>query len=741
MTKNTIDKSQKNVINDDKKYNNTKLENIDEVIVSKEDKSDKVLSTSTSQEIKASISDALKKSLTKIFKIFHKNISDDVLYANLPLDTNKTITTTDIPALAKKAGLSTELRRINLLDIAHGPAIILCKTSCYVIIDDKTGYNPVTNKQEELNRSELADTYIGYAMFFFEETLTISKFVEKTGFLFKSISKFRPILIEMLVTAFFINMFVVVSPIYTMNVYDRVIPNAAISTLLVLSLGMLIMYVFDFVFKMIKSYLADYISLNIGSDVDQVLLSKLLLAKSQGVTMTDGAKGALFRELSMVREFYFSRFIPGLIDIPFLLLFFGVLLLISPYLALVPFIAASLVFIVNILLQVPLQNTHSKMLGEEQQRASLLTETIAGSENIKTFNAVGYFLHKWKRTLAKTYHQHHKHNLWVHSSTNFSMLVMNVVTILMVVVGVLEITNNVMTTGGLIASTTISGRIMATVISFSGLVVRYRSINATLRHVEKVVLLPSEEDNASYGKKGPFSGNIRFNEVSFFYPGLRKPILQNCNLQINSKDKVAIIGKTGAGKSTITRLILGLDFPNGGQIFIDNIDASNININELRANIGFMPQKPSFFSGTVRENIFFGATNISEEQYKLACELAGVSLITSLSEKGDDMLVAEGGRNLSGGQQQILSLARAILKDPPIIIMDEPTNGMDTSLEALFIDHVTKYVKNKTFILITHKPSQLSLVDRVILVDNSTIAIDGSKEDVLKILSKGQSTI
>jgi ATP-binding cassette subfamily B protein/ATP-binding cassette subfamily C protein LapB len=311
---------------------------------------------------------------------------------------------------------------------------------------------------------------------------------------------------------------------------------------------------------------------------------------------------------------------------------------------------------------------------------------------------------------------------------------MNIVTILAVIVGVFEIGDNLMTTGGLIACTTIVARIMTTVISFSSMVVRYRSIQNTLKHLEKIVNYPMEDETENYGKKGPFKGNIEFKNITFFYPGLQNPILTKCNFLIKENSKVAIIGKTGAGKSTITRLLLGLDFANQGQIYIDNYDINNIHIAELRANIGFMPQKSFFFQGTVKDNIIMNNIGIDEVKYKKACDIAGVSLITELSGSGDDMLIQEGGKNLSGGQQQIIALARAVLNDPPIIIMDEPTNGMDTSLESVFMERTKNFVKDKTFILITHKPSQLSLVDRVILIDKSTVVIDDTKEKVINML-------
>jgi ATP-binding cassette subfamily C protein LapB len=696
------------------------------------------------EEVESKIKDNAKYleiSFRHILQLFHKNVSDSVLYANFDIN-KEPLTVQAIVSLSRKLGLKSEMRRINLFDIHSGPAILLLSenNSC-VLEDNNLIFQPKTQSTHDFNPAELNKEYNGYALFFYEEDLSVSSFIKRTGFLFSSISNFKPIFVEILILSFFINIFIAVSPFYTMNVYDKVIPNYAFSTLFVLSFGMLLVYLFDLLFKIIKGYLTDYISLSIGSEVDHVLLNKILSVKAPGITMSNGAKNSLFKELSMVREFYFSRFIPMLIDMPFLILFLIVLMFISPWLMIVPLVASIIIFIINIMLQVPLQNAHKFMMTEEQQKSSLLTETLSGGESIKTFNAVGKVLYKWRRILDKTYRVSFSYNLWVNISSNISLFIMNAVGVMIMIVGVFEVSYGVMTTGGLIASSTLSSRIMSTVATFSGMIVRYRSVQNTLHHLEKVVNQKMEDDTASYGQKGPFKGDIKFKDVSFFYPELRNPILNKVSFNIKAGTKVAIIGKTGAGKSTITRILLGLDFANKGQIFIDDIDINNIHINELRANIGFMPQKSYFFSGTVRENILLNNQGvISEEKYKRACELAGVNLITSLSAKGDDMMVNEGGSNLSGGQQQIMALARAIINDPEIIIMDEPTNGMDVALEATFMNKTKEFIKDKTFILITHKPAQLSLVDRVIVIDNAQVVMEDTKENVIAALSKNRKT-
>lgn len=681
----------------------------------------------------------LYKAFKHVLQLFNKNMADSVLFANIDVEAEG-LTLANISEICKKIGLSVEMRRVNLLDITTGPAILTLANNNYVVLEDGNNvFNPDNQTTQEFTASDYAESYNGYSLFFYEEDLSVTGFIKRTSFLFSSLSQFKIIFVEILLLSFFINIFVAVSPFYTMIIYDKVVPNAAFSTLFVLSTGMITVYLFDVIFKMVKAYLTEYVSLSIGNRVDNELMDKLLRSKTGSTATTQGAKTSLFKELSMVREFYFSRFIPLLIDIPFLALFFVILLFISPWIALVPLIFSILIFTVNVLMQVPMQNSYKLMAGEDQGKNSLMIETLAATESLKTFNAIGKMMFKWRRVLDKSYRVSFSYNMWVSSASNISMFFMNLVTVLVVIVGVFEISSGVMTMGGLIASSTLSSRIMSTVITFSGMVVRYRSVQGTLRSLEKTINAPTEDNSANFAAKGPFKGNIVFKEVGFFYPALQQPILNKCSFNIKSGSKVAIIGKTGAGKSTITRLLLGLDFANRGQIFIDDIEINNIHISELRANIGFMPQKSQFITGTVRENIMLNYQGeFSEEKYKKACEMAGVDLITSLSSKGDDMMIQEQGKNLSGGQQQIIALARAIINNPNIIIMDEPTNGMDVSLEGLFMEKTKEFIKDKTFILITHKPSQLSLVDNVIVVDNSTVVMQDTKDNVLKALSKNQ---
>ncbi len=701
------------------------------------DKDGNVLAQET---LKRNNSRYLKVALAKIIDMFQISIDQDVLFANIGESENGVINTAFLAEAGKRAEIRTEINRINLVDIKTNNCVLLLKNGKgLVIIDEDTLYDPEQDCYLEFNRREVSEHYIGYTLFFHNEEFSVTEFLKKSTLFSQYIKSNIPMFLEILVLSFLINMFVIITPFYTINIYDRVIPNNAIPTLIVLSTGMMLVYIFDFIFKTIRSYITDYVSSDIGNNVDKTLMERMLGAKSAGITMSHGGKINLFKELQSIREFYFSRFIPSLIDMPFVVLFFLVLFIISPIMSLVPLFGVIVIFVVNILFQVPLQSSYGNIVKTDQNRIAFLTETVHSVDTLKLFNGSGKRLTGWTRSLADYYKSSFKYSFTINTAAHLSLMIMNLLTIAILIVGVVEIKNLAITIGGLIAANTLATRIVTPMVTFSGLVVRYRSIQQTLLYVQKFMDQPAEDhglNNAS--KKGPFKGGLQFDRVSFIYPGNKLPILNKCSFDIKPKEKVGIIGRTGAGKSTITRLVTGLDFANDGLIKVDGIEIDNINIVELRKSIGFLPQKSQFFQASIRDNILLSSKNVTKEQYDRACALSGVDMLKELSGKGDDMLILEGGANLSGGQQQIIGLARAIINDPPIIIMDEPTNGMDTSLEAKFMENVAKYVKDKTFILITHRATQLSLVDRLILLERGNVVIDDEKSKVLEKLNKSK---
>ncbi|MFV0561537.1 ATP-binding cassette domain-containing protein [Malaciobacter mytili] len=318
---------------------------------------------------------------------------------------------------------------------------------------------------------------------------------------------------------------------------------------------------------------------------------------------------------------------------------------------------------------------------------------------------------------------------------NLSQSIVQLVTMLVIVVGVFEIANKNLTVGGLIAVTILSSRAMVPVIQTSMMVIRFKEVKESLNNINEFWHLPIENDKNLEIGIGKLKGDIEFKDVTFYYKNSKYPSLDECNINIKAGDRVGIIGQTGAGKSTFLRMLTGLEIPTKGSIYLDGHEISTLHPVELRHNIGVMPQEPFLFSGTLKENIEL-SNPISKERMMQLIKITGLEELVKKSGQGDGLQVGERGSNLSVGQRHLVALARAILNDPPILVLDEPTTGLDVGLEKTLVNHVNKIVEGKTLIVITHRFAALDMVDRVIVLNNGKVVADGPKDKVLNALSQ-----
>jgi len=316
---------------------------------------------------------------------------------------------------------------------------------------------------------------------------------------------------------------------------------------------------------------------------------------------------------------------------------------------------------------------------------------------------------------------------------NLSQTIVQMVTMLVLIVGVFEIANKNLSVGGLIAISILASRAMVPIIQTSMMAIKFKEIKESLDNINEFWHLPLENDKNIEIGLGSIKGNIEFNKVEFFYRNNKYPSLSDCNIKIRSGEKVGIIGQTGAGKSTFLRLLTGLDTPTKGSIYLDGHDLSTIHPVEIRQNIGVMPQEPFLFSGTLKENIEL-STPISKEKMMELIRITGLEDLVKKSGQGDGLQVGERGCNLSVGQRHLVALARALLNNPSILLLDEPTTGLDVGLEKTLIDHIKKILEDKTLIVITHRFAALELVDRVIVLNQGKIVADGPKNSVLAAL-------
>lgn len=696
--------------------------------------------------------DPLLDSVIAIAKIFGITTTHEALSAGLPLEGNR-ITPALLPRAAGRVGLTARLARRSLDDLRPGllPVVLLLKgnQACLLLEWRQSGEARVRfpengESSDVLTRAELDNLFAGIVCFirpvFKFDTRTPDSGQLKSQHWFWSvvIQNWR-LYRDSLLAALLINIFALVMPMFSMTVYDRVVPNRAEETLWVLAIGVLLMMAFDTLLRVLRSYILD----TAGKRID-VTLSARIMERVLGLGMADrptsvGSFAANLRAFESVREFVASATITTLVDIPFVLVFFLVLAWISPWLTLPPLVCIAVLILTSLVVQQKMQELVEVSQRATSQRNAVLVESLVGIETVKFTVAESHFQRKWEQ--ATVFIAQTGTKLKLLSSTIMSMvqLLQQLVSVVVVIIGVYLLINNQISMGGIIAASMLAGRAMAPFGQVAGLLMQYQNAKSGLASVEgHMQTQPERADTSSFLHRTGFQGTIEFKNVSFTYPGQQQAVLRNVSFKIQAGEKVAFIGRVGSGKSTIQRLMLGLYQPSEGAILIDGIDLRQIDPAELRRAAGFVSQDVSLFFGTLKENIALGAPFADDQDILAAAELAGVTEFANRHPRGFDMLIGERGESLSGGQRQAVGIARAVLNDSPILLLDEPSSAMDHQSEDLLKARLLRYTTGKTVILVTHRTSLLELVDRLIVIDNGKIMADGPKAQVIEALQSGR---
>jgi ATP-binding cassette subfamily C protein LapB len=533
-----------------------------------------------------------------------------------------------------------------------------------------------------------------------------------------------------------INIFGLLTSLFTMTVYDRVVPNNATSSLVALSIGLAIVIVFDFVLKMLRAYFVDIAGAQIDKEVGDTLFRRLLSLRLELKKGSTGALTGLMRELEALRDFFASATLTAVVDLPFILLTLLVVWLIGGMVVLVPAIMVPLVILVGLLTQPAMDRLSAKAMGEGLLKQSVLVETIGGLETVKASGAGGLLSQRWRRAQE----QHSDSSLRQRLIASIGITVATSAGTIsyagVVIVGVQMIADLEMTMGGLIACSILAGRAVAPLAQISQLLSRMTSTRTAYRQLNELMQQPAEGPEGEALKLHSVKGQIEFRNVSFRYPGQSENALDQVSFTIEAGEKVALLGRVGSGKSTIARLVLGLYPPNDGLILIDGTDIRQLDPIDLRSKMGAALQESVLLTGSVRENIVLGRSHVDDEEMLRATHLSGTHQFMGQIANGYDLRLADRGEGLSGGQRQSIALARALAGRPPIVVFDEPTSAMDTQTETGLIQRLQEELKDRTVVLITHRPPLLALVKRIILIDKGKVALDGPRDDVMKQLTK-----
>jgi ATP-binding cassette subfamily C protein LapB len=491
--------------------------------------------------------------------------------------------------------------------------------------------------------------------------------------------------------------------------------------------------------KALRGYFID-----VAGKRSDVILSATIFEKVMGIKMENRPKsvGAFANNLSefeSFRDFLTSATLTTLIDLPFLFIFLAVIYMLGGSLAVIPLVVLPLAIIGGIAVQKPLKNTITELFKYSSQKGATLIESLTNLDSIKQTGAEGQMQAKWEQNVGQIARLGLKSRFYSSMAVNLTAFLTQMASISVVIFGVYKISEGELTTGGLIACTILTGRALAPIGQIASLLTRYHQARTSLDTLTHMMSLPVErEPGKKYVHRPSFKGDIEFKNISFSYPEQPIKALDNVSFKIKSGERVAFIGRIGSGKSTIEKLMLGLYAPQEGSILIDGTDIRQIDPSDLRRQIGYVPQDISLMFGSIKDNITMGSRYADDASILHAAEIAGVTQFVNRHPEGFDMPVGERGASLSGGQRQSVAVARSMLLSPPIYIMDEPSNSMDNSTEARFKEKLSEQLAHQTLILVTHRASLLTLVDRLIVMDGAKIVADGPKENVLEALKKGQ---
>lgn len=698
-----------------------------------------------------SVDDPLLTCLFFLAKYHNKAFSEEALKAGLPLADNK-ITPELFKRAALRAGLVAKVVRRPLAKIKSLvlPTVLLLKDQQACILLKKISETRVEVMQPEagvstveMDMSQLEAEYTGYTIFVrpsYEFSARSEELIKTNPrhWFWSVLLRSWPAYGEVLMASFLINCFGIALPLFTMNIYDRVVPNHAIETLWVLAIGIGTVFLFEFILRTLRGYLIDVAGKKIDLNLSARIFEQVLGLKMGVRPSSVGAFANTIQGFESFRDFITSSTVAVLIDIPFVFLYIAVIALIGGSMAMIPLVMVPLIFLVGYILQLPLQKITEDSYRYATEKQATLIETLGGMEAIKSEGAESILQRKWEQVVGLSARVAIKLRLVANSSVNFSILAQELASILVVIYGVYKIAAGDLTMGGLIACTILAGRSLAPMSQVAGLLTRYHQSMHSLEALNKVMDLPIERPAGKTPLHRPnLAGAVQFREVTFQYPNQATNALTDLSFTINPGERVAILGRIGSGKTTITKLILGLYHPVSGTTLMDGTELHQIDPADLRHNIGYVPQDIVLFYGSIKNNIVLGAPYVDDALVLRAGKISGVERFVSLHPEGYDWQVGERGMYLSGGQRQSIAIARAILLDPKILLMDEPTNHMDEATETQFKIAMEPYIQGKTLILMTHKPSLLSLVNRLIILEGGHLLIDGPKDQVLKALAEG----
>jgi len=706
---------------------------------------------SSAADPRLSFDDPLLDGLLILCKLHGCTVSRAGLSAGLPLAQQR-LSLDLLPRAAARAGLQARVLRRELTAISklNLPVLLLLKEGRCAVLrrwgDDGQALilpSEAEGGEQWVSREELLEAYSGEALFARPrhelEDLRTPLMPRVNAWFRDTLKQSRWLYSDAVLASLLINLLGLMVPLFVMQTYDRVVPNQAISTLWVLVIGLLVGTLFELILRVVRAHLLD----QAGKKTD-LILSATLFERITGMSMkarpaTVGGFAQSIHDFQGLREFLTAVTLTSVIDLPFVVLMLLVIGLLGGWLVVIPLVAFPITILFALFIQVRLRDTVQKSLTLGAVRQALLIETLGGLETLKACSAESERQYQWESTHgALTRLDAHARNLSA-LATNGTLFIQQFCGMATIVAGVYSIIAGNLSVGALVASYMLGSRVLAPLGQIAGLITRYQQAQLTMRSTDALMALPQERQTGQQPlERTQLRGAIEVSHVSFRYAGQNVAALNAVSFSVKPGERIGIIGRSGSGKSTLARLLMGFYAPDEGQILLDNLDLRQLDIADLRNQVGYVAHDLPLLAGSLRDNLTLGARYVSDARMLEVAELTGVSELARQHPQGFERPVGERGQLLSGGQRQAVLLARAMLLEPPIMILDEPTSHMDNASEDQLRQRLHGWVEGKTLLLVTHRTSMLSLVDRLLVLDNGKVVADGPKEAVIDALRKGR---
>ena len=672
-----------------------------------------------------------------------------LLRAGLALSESGTLPFHQIEPALEQVGMrgTTSARKLKGWPSRSLPAILeLSDDRAAVMLDIRDGdillYAPGVAEPMWVPTREVENAYTGHAVIV-EADPTKEREGERpwdkakrTHWFWADVWKARKEFWPVLLAALIVNLLALAVPLFTMNVYDRVIPNKAVATLWVLAAGVGVALVFDFILRLARSQLIDEIGRKLDAKLSQKLFEKVMnlpMADRQGST---GAFARRVSEYEMVRDFFASTTVVLAVDVVFLFLFLILITVLAGWLVMVPIVGIVAMLIAGVTLQKSMGRAALDAQADSSLQHSVLVESIAGAETLKSARAEGQMLGRWRRYSAMSAVTQERMRRLTAVAVNLAGITQQFISIGLLIGGFYQFNEGNMTMGAIIAIVMLAGRAIQPIGQLAFVITRGRQAMATLDSLQTLMESADERQGALRSIVPEIrSGVVELSNVEFRYPGAARDSLSDINLTIKPGERIGIIGRVASGKSTLGRVLCGLYVPTNGVMTVDGLDSRQYHPHQLRDSFRFVGQDAELFSGTVRDNLMLGAAQADDSQLVDAVVRSGADIFLSRDAAGFDLPVGERGSRLSGGQRSLLVLARALVRPSKMLYLDEPTGSLDTQTELYFIEHLkTALAADQTLIVATHRHNMLSILDRLIVIDGGRILADGPRDEVLSNL-------